>query len=142
MGVGLTILWIKLKRWGLNHCCNVGGCWGKWSFVFSGAPFLQKNKTFIIHCVIMMYLPKLCAHTCITYFVNVCKDDLCLPTFTHISHNVIILTYCLYAFAFYFPKSKEKHCMRRYIDWDKRYFFSLYMDILFYLTNLYSAKKK
>ena len=74
--------------------------------------------------------------TCITYFVNVCKDDFYQPIFTHVSDNS-----CLYALAL--PKSKEKHCMGKVLDWDNRHFFPLYRQLtLFYLTNLYSAKKK
>ena len=64
--------------------------------------------------------------TCITYFVNVCKNDFYLPIFTHVSDNS-----CLYALAL--PKSKEKHCMGKVLDWDNRHF-SLYIDSSHFFT--------
>ena len=138
---GQQLFWIKLERWGLNSCFNAGGSWGKWVLIFGETPFHQRNLNLIKSKNISHTL---CNHdvstktvcTCITYFVNVSKDDFSLPIFTHISHNS-----CLYAVAL--PKSKEKHCMGKVLDWDNRHYFPLYRQLtLFYLTNLYASKKK
>ena len=138
--MGLKFFFNKIKKVGLNSCCNAGGCWGKLALIYAETQFFQKILNLIKSKNISYTL---CNHdvstqtvcTCITYFVNLCKDDFYWPIFTHISHNS-----CLYALAL--PKSKNKHCIGKVLDWDNRDFFPLYRQLtLFYLTNSYSAKK-
>ena len=124
----------------MNSYCIAGVCWGKLALLFPETPFFQRDLSLIKSKNISHTL---CNHvftktvcTCITYFVNICKDDIHQHIFTHISLNS-----CLYALAL--PESKEKHCMGKVLDQGNRYFFPLYRQLtLFYLTNLYSPKKK
>ena len=84
IGDGVNNFLNKMKKVGLNNCCNAGGCWGKRALIFSGTPFFQKNldliKSILIsknisHTLCNYALPTKTVCTCITYFVNVCKDD-------------------------------------------------------------------
>ena len=45
-------------------------------------------------------------------------------TFTSLFLATLVIVPSLYALAL--PKSKEKHCMVKVLDWDNRHFFPLY----------------
>ena len=70
----------KIKKVRAEQLLNAEGCWGKWVLIFSGTPFFQRNLNLIKSKNISHTL---CSHDvstktvciCITYFVNVCKDD-------------------------------------------------------------------
>ena len=80
MEVGLKFFFNKIKKVGLNSCCNAGGCWGKLALIYAETQFFQKILNLIKSKNISYTL---CNHdvstqtvcTCITYFVNLCKDD-------------------------------------------------------------------
>ena len=80
-GSEANFFWIKLKRWGLNNCCNGGGFWTKWALIFLETPFsLKKNLNFIkskniSHTLYNHDVSTKTVCTCITHFANVCKDD-------------------------------------------------------------------
>ena len=79
--------------------------------------------------------------TCITNFVNVCKDNfftsLFLPT-------LVIIPNLLNVFMHWSSRKVKKNIVwGRYVDRSNSYFVPLYRQVtLFYLTNLYSAKEK
>ena len=92
-----------LSRWGLNNCCNAGGCWGKWVLIFSGTPFFQRNLNLmksknISHtlCNHNVYTKTVCtkhASLILWMFVKMTFTSLFLPTLVIIP-NLLSLCTC------------------------------------------------
>ena len=133
----LTIFLNKIKKaggeqllqyWGVLECFNFLR-----NTIFSEKLEFNKVKTFLIHCAIMKYLPKLLTHASLILWMlfKMTFTSLFLPTV--IIRNLLSLCPCP-------SKSKEKHCMGKVLDWYNIHF-CLYINSS-HLTNLYSEKNK
>ena len=91
---------------------------------FSQTPLFQGNVNLInskkiSHTLCIHDVSTITVSTCITYIVNVCKDDFYQPNFTHIIDNSSLIV----VMHLPFQKVKKTIVWGRYIDCDNRRFF-------------------